>query len=264
MKKIETIEELHGLLLDIGIEFHRICVKNNIPYYMLGGTQLGASRHKGFIPWDDDMDFGIPREHYERFIGIAQKELAPQYTLRTIDNSNYIFNGMAKIELNTTVIKEHFAADQDEKIGVFIDVFPLDKTNNNFSFFSKNKMIPLTGRFVGYRFMTLRNRPIQKKIAALLVKFFLYPLTPKGYMYFVKKHLITNEGNYVANHFGAWETKETMPKEYFGEPRLYTFESTEFYGVSDFESYLTHLYGNWRQLPPVKARTTHVVDMYYK
>lgn len=264
MKRIETIEELQGLLLKIGMEFHRICVKNNIPYYMLGGTQLGALRHQGFIPWDDDMDFGIPREHYERFINIAHNELAPQYTLRTMNNSNYIFNGMSKIELNTTVIEEYFAADQEDKIGVFIDVFPLDKTNNDFGPFSKNKLLPLTGCFAGYRFMTLRNRPIYKKVVAVLVKCLLAPMTPKGYMRFVKKHLITNEGEYFANHFGAWGIKETMPIRYFGEPKLYQFESTAFYGVSDSESYLTHLYGDWRQLPPEEKRKTHVVNMYYK
>lgn len=264
MKKIESIEELQALLLEIGMEFHRICVKNNIPYYMLGGTQLGASRHKGFIPWDDDMDFGIPRDQYERFLSIAQKELASQYTLRTIDNSSYIFNGMAKIELNTTVIKEQFAADNNDSIGVFIDVFPLDNTNNDFRLFSKNRLIPLTGRFAGYRFMTLRNRPIQKRLIAVIVKCILAPMTPKGYMRFVNNHLITKDGDFIANHFGAWEIKETMPKEIFGEPKLYHFESTAFYGVSDSESYLTHLYGDWRQLPPEEKRKTHVVNMYYK
>ena len=74
MKKM-TLDEIHLTLLDIAKEFDRICVKHNIPYYMIGGTMLGAVRHKGFIPWDDDMDFGVPVEYYEELQRILDKEL---------------------------------------------------------------------------------------------------------------------------------------------------------------------------------------------
>ena len=63
MKKELSIEELHQIVLNIGKEFHKICINNNIPYYILAGTMLGAIRHKGFIPWDDDIDIGIPRQY---------------------------------------------------------------------------------------------------------------------------------------------------------------------------------------------------------
>ena len=66
MKKTISLPECHNILLNIAIDFHNTCAKHNIPYYMLGGTQLGAVRHKGFIPWDDDMDFGVPRMYFEQ------------------------------------------------------------------------------------------------------------------------------------------------------------------------------------------------------
>ena len=73
------IEEAHHILLDIAKAFTKVCDENNIPYYMLGGTMLGAVRHKGFIPWDDDMDFGVPREYYDLLINVLEKELPSPY-----------------------------------------------------------------------------------------------------------------------------------------------------------------------------------------
>ena len=75
MRKIEDIKELQSILLDIAKEFHRICTMYEIPYYMVGGTQLGAVRHKGFIPWDDDMDFGVPRVYFEKLKVLLEESL---------------------------------------------------------------------------------------------------------------------------------------------------------------------------------------------
>lgn len=77
MKEITTAQELHGILIELGEVFHRICMKHHLTYYMLGGTMLGAIRHKGFIPWDDDMDFGMPRADYERLKQLLAAEIPP-------------------------------------------------------------------------------------------------------------------------------------------------------------------------------------------
>ena len=74
MKNLSGVE-LHSVLLEIGKAFHNICGKNNIPYFMLGGTMLGAVRHKGIIPWDDDMDFGVPREYFDKLKKALCEEL---------------------------------------------------------------------------------------------------------------------------------------------------------------------------------------------
>lgn len=263
MKRI-GIEELHSVLLGIGKEFDAICRKHNIPYYMLGGTQLGACRHGGFIPWDDDMDFGIPRDFFDIFLSIAKDELPNKLSLLTINNSDRIISGVAKIEDNTTIIDERMSRDNRSKIGVFIDVFPLDRTNNEFGVFSKNKLLTLVYKFGGYRFLSFEHMPTYKRILAAVVKVLLLPLTPKKLYSFVERHLITNKGDYLANHFGAWHTKETMPFSYYGKPTEYIFEDTKFYGVEMPEEYLTHIYGDWRQLPPEDKRHIHLLNMYYK
>ena len=74
-----TFEELRHHLLEIAKAFDAVCRKNNIPYYMLGGTMLGAIRHKGFIPWDDDMDFGVPRKYFDTLIEIFERDLPSKY-----------------------------------------------------------------------------------------------------------------------------------------------------------------------------------------
>ena len=86
MEKIE-VKECHKYLLQISKVFHEICARHNIPYYMIGGTMLGAIRHHGFIPWDDDMDFGVPREHYSGLMGILDKELPSEYNIISIYHS---------------------------------------------------------------------------------------------------------------------------------------------------------------------------------
>ena len=86
LRKID-LQECHQHLLQIALCFDIICTKHQIPYFMLGGTMLGAIRHKGFIPWDDDMDFGIPRPYFQKFIKIAQKELPDKYEILTRKNA---------------------------------------------------------------------------------------------------------------------------------------------------------------------------------
>ena len=105
LKKI-TLAECHKELLHIATAFDQICQKHHIPYYMLGGTILGAIRHNGFIPWDDDMDFGIPRPYFNQFIALAEQELPPKYKLITSKNSPALKKGFIKIQLEGSKLIE--------------------------------------------------------------------------------------------------------------------------------------------------------------
>ena len=129
MKKIDNIEELHKILLDIAKYFHQICVDNDIPYYMLGGTMLGAVRHKGFIPWDDDMDFGVERKYFEKLETILEERVDSPYRLLTKYNSKIILNDFDKLEDSRTIVQDPSRSNINEVFGVNVDVFPLDITN---------------------------------------------------------------------------------------------------------------------------------------
>ena len=257
------IDELHGILLEIAKEFHSICVKNKIPYYMLGGTMLGAIRHKGFIPWDDDMDFGVPREYFETLKIILSKELQEKYGLITIQNSDSILIDIVKIQDNRTVIKELYKENLKESVGINIDIFPLDKAlNKNCGW--KLRLMSLLRSVEAYRFLSSSTRPWHKKIVAQIIKTILFPLDKLTLIKFINNNLISSSGQYIANHYGAWGAKETVHSDVMGSPVLYEFEDTKLYGVSKFDEYLTSLYGNYLQLPPEDKRHIHIKEMYWK
>ena len=258
MRKIESIDELHQLILNIGKEFHRICTKNNIPYYMLGGTMLGAIRHKGFVPWDDDMDFGIPREYFVKAIGLIRNNLNSNYRLTTVEDNVGIFGEIVKIEDVRTIVQEKTRLKTSSTYGVFIDIFPLDYTNNNYGRFSHNVFIHRWIKAERYVEEGKASNPYAS-LAILISKIF-------GKYFWVRniKYLVRKKGSYIANYCGAWGERETVPKEVMGTPVLYHFEDTYFYGVVNPQKYLSYLYGDYMKLPPEDDRHIHITNIYYK
>lgn len=259
-----TLKELHEILLNIGKEFHKICTDNNIPYYMIGGTQLGAIRHNGFIPWDDDMDFGVPRKYFNKCIVCLEKELPTRYRLLTIDNSGYVNGMFIKIIDLQTVANYHYVKEAKEEYGINIDIFPLDRTTNQKSFLSKNWWIYFLRGIDSYRLFCLDELPLCKRAVSDIIKVILSPLSKTSINSFIINHLIDNEGDFIANHGGLYKEKEIVHESCFGNPTLYHFEDTDFFGVSDYEKYLNSLYGDWRKLPPVDKQHTHLEDIYVK
>ncbi len=259
MKPITDIYELHSIILQIGKTFHKICQENNIPYYMLGGTLLGAIRHKGFIPWDDDMDFGIPRKHYFHALDILRKQLPPEYKVVTIEDGVGIFGEIAKVEDTRTVINEMGRDVTGKTAGVFIDIFPIDNTDNNYGKFSRNMLIQrllhaqqlVMGHHSHYNIESI----ICKIISSIFGRFCFLKLL---------RRLVHKQGLYYANHSGMWGQRETVKKEIMGKPVLYDFEDTQFYGVNKPHEYLTSLYDDYMQLPPEDKRHTHLENVYYK
>lgn len=93
----DYLRNLHSTMIEILDEFDRICNKHNLTYFLIGGTLLGAVRHKGFIPWDDDMDLAMPREDYEKFINVYYKELNDKYYLDNFNNNKLYYLNFSKI-----------------------------------------------------------------------------------------------------------------------------------------------------------------------
>ena len=261
MEKID-VKECHKYLLNIAKAFHEICVRHEIPYYMLGGTQLGAVRHNGFIPWDDDMDFGVPRKYYKSLIDILDKELPSNYKVRSIYHSKRYSNGFFKIEDTNTLIKE--VGEKGLNKGVNIDVFPLDYTNNKKGRFSKNNLIT---RLIGLETLCFADMEGASKLISLINKA-LCPMrlimSNKSIFNFIDKHLIVSNGDYMVNHFGVYAMKEIVPKTFFGKPTIYPFEDTELYGVERFDDYLSHFYNNYMQPPTGTANHFHIEELYIK
>lgn len=128
----EELRKLQKLQLKIAVEVKRICEKNDIAYFLDCGSMLGAVRHNGFIPWDDDMDIGFLREDYDRFIEVAQKELGKEFYLLTWDNNDEYPQPYAKLCLRETIYQEKIAGNANNKDnGIFVDLFPYDNVSDN-------------------------------------------------------------------------------------------------------------------------------------
>lgn len=260
MKEITSIKEIHLILLDIAKEFHCICTKHNIPYYMLGGTMLGAIRHKGFIPWDDDMDFGVPRVYFNKLKSVLENELPSKYKIFTIDNSDALFVNIVKIaDVRTEIIeigKEHISG----QIGINIDIFPLDSINAKTC---KTKVINILLRLQYLILQSTESRPLIKKYIALVTKQLFFFLSKRKIIDYIENHLIGEAGNLVANIYGAWATKEIVPQSVMGTPVLYKYEDFRLYGVADPSIYLSGLYGDYLKLPPESKRHYHIIKCYW-
>ena len=258
------LKEMQTMMLDMLKWFHGFCEENDITYYVLGGTMLGAARHNGYIPWDDDIDLGIPREDYNRLLACKEQLFGKdkRYVLETyLDGDRKFDYAYAKLYDTSTILIENRRARL--KRGLFLDIFPLDgigstekEASNNFS--SLIRRIDL---------LTVRASAVRKGRSwwkNMLVRFFC--ILPYS---FYDNHKLIREINdkcgqkrfdeckYVGNLLGIYRNKEIMPRAYFGKPTLYTFEDMKVYGPEKYDEYLSHLYGDWRQLPPKDKRVSH-------
>lgn len=259
---MSTMSPLQIKLLEMLKWFNQLCEQNEIRYYILGGTMLGAARHKGFIPWDDDIDVGLPRRDYEKLIQLMADNTYMPYILETpySKQEDYCYPFSKIYDTRTTLIENK----RIEVIrGVYIDVFPLDGLGENFEECKKNyapinkKYNLLLGIVGGVR----SGRKWYKNLAIIAAR--CVPsniLNGKKIMIQLDKMCAERDyetSTWICNDMGAWRLKEAMPRIIMGKPTKYQFEDTFVYGPEDYDSYLTHLYGDWRKLPPKEKQVTH-------
>lgn len=263
--KSAGIVECHQVLLSIAEEFDRICRKHGIPYYMIGGTMLGAVRHQGFIPWDDDMDFGVPRVWFDRLPSILSGELPPHMRIRLLNEPDLCISNFLKIDdLRTRLTYK--GVEWGEKLGINIDIFPLDdglKTPFGTRLFA---------RYI-WSYLQLKNmlsvdpaiRRGFKKWTARGLRLLLPISIGRRLLSHVekciRKHTVPASGYYV-NFYGAWGMKEIVDKKHFGLPQEYPFDRFRFFGVAGADAYLTQMYGHYMELPPLEKQTNHANGQY--
>lgn len=245
--------------LEILKEFVHICEEHDLRYYLVGGTLLGAVRHQGFIPWDDDIDVAMPREDYDRFAEIAPQELAPQYFYQCPDTDPYYFLTYAKVRKNgTAVYEERFKKAKFHK-GIFIDIFPLDFCPRPglicHLLFNVLAVMNYRGQ-VDSGEMYEPYKEISGKIGYMVLRLF----SPKGLVRMRKRLLRLSKrlgrGEYVASYSGAYGYyKEVSPWTWFRETVKVDFEKMKFEGPKGYAHIMAQSYGeNFMELPPTEKQ----------
>lgn len=263
MIRINFLRKLQLEELEILKQVVEICNKNNIRYYMLGGTLLGAVRHKGFIPWDDDIDIGMPRNDYEKFIKLFSKYERENFKLEKLKYRYFI-----KI-VNKNIIVKSNTGINSEIIGAWIDIFPLDGMASNL-FKKRIHMFRILFWRAMFQFanfsravnMKQNKRPIHEKILINIGKIFKFEHILKNFDVekrldkCLKKYNYENS-EFVGNFMGAYKFKEMFPKKIYNEIAEYNFEEIKLVGPKDYDFVLKQLYRDYMKLPPVEERNKH-------
>ncbi len=263
----EEFRRMQLLELDMIKELDRVCRKNHIRYSIICGTLLGAVRHKGYIPWDDDADIGMLRKEYEKFRKVAnQLDSSICYFQDHTTDKEYRW-GYGKLRRTGTSFiragQEHLKC----KTGVFIDIFPLDdipnstigQMINDFQCFIIRKiMYSEVGR------LDKSNNVFQRIIYSALAKI------PNSFTFKLLKPLTRSRGRsckrvrlLTFKSFGKLYTenkvrdKYGMPKKWFKSLREYEFEGYKFMGPKDYDGFLRYMYDDYMTLPPVEKRDPH-------
>ena len=223
-------------------EIDRICKKHNINYFLMWGTLIGAVRHKGFIPWDDDIDIGMARDDYKKFLKVAKKELCEEYFLHTgLTDKNYELY-FAKVRLKNTVFYEENICPTYKNKGIFVDIFPFDFRSKVDSR-SRKLRTAFSERLRKYLHLKSRN--------AKLGKLKIFNLFPKKLVVRLRDFTMQGKGEYLDSLNRRFEKSDFLPTINA------KFENKEYPIPRLYDKVLTRLYGNYMELPPIEQRVTH-------
>ena len=258
-----ALNELKNVELNILKQFAKVCDRLSLRYSLAGGTLLGAIRHKGFIPWDDDIDVFMPRPDYDKFIKYCSKNKLP-FGLFCHETNTKCKILWAKLYDPNTLLIETYMENIDLS-GVYIDVFPIDGLGNTKS--------EATAKF--RKTWLLR----ELLVASKWQHFFrsnthAWYIEPVRYVLYLLSRFISqswlisviekdcrsidfDKSKYACCIFGVYRQKEIMEQKIYTNYIDMIFEGEKFKGVADYDVYLTHFYGDYMTLPPVEKRKTH-------
>lgn len=263
---MSNLDLLHQVDLDIVKAVTALCDRHGLKPYMLGGTMLGAVRHGGFIPWDDDIDLGLFRDDYEKFQALASELPGHLKVVNYRNSPSYQYYITRVMDTETSVIEERIG-NESRYTHASIDIFPIDGTPNNallrklyfFRVLYHRALMSLC-----YKDSIDRKRKRGGAEKALLWVLERLPVermtTPYRQKCKIDRLLRSQKiegAKYIGNLMGAYRTREIVPAEFYGEGRMYPFEDMELRGMDRADAYLRWTYGDYWQLPPEDQRKTH-------
>lgn len=254
------VKKIEVSILDYIVQ---ICNENDLKYLLCYGTLLGAIRHKGFIPWDDDIDICMPREDYNKLIEICESRPDSRYKMFTKDTDpSYYYYDFAKVvDRNTEVIEHDLLPNPN--MGVWVDIFPLDgaptpRTKRLILFLRKSRI-----------FAVLTNRPREHKLKGVFVSIYWFICQKLKY----KRFLDMSEKICIKEKYSESEKVGFIPipvdnylfdRSVFEEVIEVEFEGKKYLAPKQYDLYLTQVYGDYMQVPPENERITHSFTAYWK
>ncbi len=242
------LRDLQLRMLDILLEVDDICRRNHITYWLSSGTLIGAARHGGFIPWDDDLDIEMLAPDFRRFCSIARKELPEGLVLQNSETDPMFFLSLAKIRNEAIPIKSiDKALEQHYRYnGIFIDILPIEPSTSAVLHRVSGKVAYWGARAVNRSYGT-SLAPFIRCINGFATAIFrglnkaIQPLNP---------------GKRLRHVFPSTFPRPRFAGDIFPLSEI-TFEGHKFFAPGNVDAYLTHIYGSWRDLPDLNKITVH-------
>ena len=256
--------------LEVLKAFINVCEKHNLRYFGCYGTALGAIRHKGFIPWDDDVDVAMPREDYEKFLKLQNEFEGTPYFIQTFKTDpHYIYN-FAKLRDSSTTYIESLLANHRINHGVWIDIFPVDGMSKKIKPIKKfkKKIIYIWMQqyfcFPGGYIKKIKKGTIIKDFLFDLVGILTFIFNPfhlrNKYTEAIMKHNKMEECPLSGSYFGFYFEKEVMPTKIFLEYTKVPFEDIEINVPKDYDGYLKAIYNDYMTPPKKEQQIGHHYD----
>ena len=261
----DILKHVQQVELSILKDFVDICNENDLEYFLYGGTALGAVRHSGFIPWDDDIDVAMFRKDYEKFLAIMEKKNIPKYKMLNVNTEKDYFLYFSKMMLRSTYFEEWWVKQVDFNVGINIDIFPLDNIPEN-KF--KRSILTMGCRFfdklstlsvIKIENLSKTQALIANTLHFLLKTFKIHSSLFNGIcLYLMKKY--ENEHTNKICDFSALNFPQIYDKKDFTPAKNIKFENMEAKISNNIDSILTQIYGDYMKIPPVEERYNHLTE----
>ncbi len=272
MKEAISLDQLKKLEIDLLIEVDKICRNENLRYSLGGGTLLGAVRHKGFIPWDDDIDIMMPRPDYDAFISYCLSHKV-NFGIKAWETDKTYVTLATQIFNKDTILEEDNTPDGTTKIGVYIDIFPIDGLGDTYkkavkAFKSTKFKRELLVAAQWKRYLKSKTHPWYYE--PIRFAFFLIGRMVNKQKLFksilkVYSKIDFNSVKFAGAVGGSYREKEILPQEVFTDYIDLPFEGIKFKAIAQYDTYLSSIYGDYVQLPPEEKRVSHhTFQAYFK
>lgn len=264
----EEKKKWNDILMGCLRKLMEICKEHNLTYFCLGGTVIGAVRHGGMIPWDDDIDIAMPRPDYDRFLQLCRSIDLGHYELATPEMKGYPFFFAKFCDKNTSLIE---LENVPCLYGIYIDIFPIDGTAPDRTEATRlmrkfkrcsNKIDATIAHLSLREYLSLALQPKHWGRMAFQTAAFLFGRETIRKRLINKLNAIASAHDFstavnIANYGGAWAEKEIHPKEWILPLTQKSFEGIDVNIPGNYHDYLTQMYGDYMQFPPIEKRISH-------